>query len=159
MLFCCLQNLLKINFFEKFFGCQTVRIQIRPDILLGLIWVQIVCKGYQQATLEGKELMCILVKIAGSFLLIVEFWEKELLFECCVSVVWALCECCLSFKFCGLDVTLSTTVLPAKRYSDIMFCLQSYQSFMIDRSSDLSIHFSASGMYKLMFYLIIVNKR
>ena len=27
--------------------CLTVRIQIRPE-LLGLIWVQTVCKGYQQ---------------------------------------------------------------------------------------------------------------
>ena len=31
-------------------GCQTVYIQIRPDVLLGLIWVQTVCKGYQQIT-------------------------------------------------------------------------------------------------------------
>ena len=30
--------------------CQTVWIQIRPDILLGLIWVQTICKGYQQMT-------------------------------------------------------------------------------------------------------------
>ena len=30
--------------------CQTVWIQIRPDILSGLIWVQTVCKGYQQTT-------------------------------------------------------------------------------------------------------------
>ena len=29
-------------------GCQTVWIQIRPDILSGLIWVQTVCKGHQQ---------------------------------------------------------------------------------------------------------------
>ena len=31
-------------------GCQTVWIQIMPCILLGLIWVQTVCKGYQQTT-------------------------------------------------------------------------------------------------------------
>ena len=31
-------------------GCQTVWIQIRPNILAGLIWVQTVCKGYQQTT-------------------------------------------------------------------------------------------------------------
>ena len=41
-------------------GCQTVWIQIRPDILLGLIWVQTVCKGYissqQKSSLVGKEL-------------------------------------------------------------------------------------------------------
>ena len=30
--------------------CQTIWIQIRPDILSGLIWVQTVCKGYQQTT-------------------------------------------------------------------------------------------------------------
>ena len=27
--------------------CQTVWIQIRPDFMLGLIWVQTVCKSYQ----------------------------------------------------------------------------------------------------------------
>ena len=34
---------------------QTVWIQIRPDILSGLIWVLTICKGYQLMTLEGKE--------------------------------------------------------------------------------------------------------
>ena len=33
---------------------QTVRIQIRLDILTGLIWVQAVCKSYQKTTLEAK---------------------------------------------------------------------------------------------------------
>ena len=36
--------------------CQTVWIQNRPDALSGLVWVQAVCKGYQQMTLLGKEL-------------------------------------------------------------------------------------------------------
>ena len=40
--------------------CQTVWIQIRPDITSGLIWVQTVCKGYQQTTLVGNELMGII---------------------------------------------------------------------------------------------------
>ena len=55
-------------FFQKFFffrkilsgipsECQTVWIQIRPNILLGLIWVQTVCKCYQQMTPLGKELI------------------------------------------------------------------------------------------------------
>ena len=35
--------------------CQTVWIQIRPDVLLGLIWVQTVCKSYQQTALVGNE--------------------------------------------------------------------------------------------------------
>ena len=43
----------QIQLFQKILSeistwCQTVWIQIRPDILSGLIWVQIVCKGYQQ---------------------------------------------------------------------------------------------------------------
>ena len=37
--------------------CQTVWIQIKPGILLGLIWVQTVCKCYQQTTPVGKELI------------------------------------------------------------------------------------------------------
>ena len=28
----------------------TVWIQIRPGILLGLIWIQTICQGYQQVT-------------------------------------------------------------------------------------------------------------
>ena len=43
-----------VNFFTKknlsgiLLECQTVWIQIRQDILSGLIWVQTVCRGYQQ---------------------------------------------------------------------------------------------------------------
>ena len=46
--------------------CQTVWIQIRPNVLSGLIWVQTVCKSYQQTTLGDKESICfnILVLIA-----------------------------------------------------------------------------------------------
>ena len=36
--------------------CQTVRIQIRPDILSALICIQTVCKCYQQTILAGKEI-------------------------------------------------------------------------------------------------------
>ena len=36
--------------------CQTVWIQIMPDVLSGLIYVQTVCKGDQQTTQVGKEL-------------------------------------------------------------------------------------------------------
>ena len=52
------------SFFDFFFQkdlsgipskCQTVWIQIRPDILSSLIWIQTVCKGYQQQMpLVGK---------------------------------------------------------------------------------------------------------
>ena len=37
--------------------CQAVWIQIIPDVLSGLFWVQIVCKGNQQTTLVSKEFM------------------------------------------------------------------------------------------------------
>ena len=52
----CFQNQL----FRKILSCipsewQTVWIQIRPDILSGLIWVQTVCKIDQQMALVGKE--------------------------------------------------------------------------------------------------------
>ena len=41
--------------------CQRVWIQIRTDILLGLIWVETVCKRDQQRTLVGEELIKIIV--------------------------------------------------------------------------------------------------
>ena len=51
--FCRLQIFFKVNFFQKFISgtlavSQTALIQIRPDIQLALIWVQIVCKDQQQ---------------------------------------------------------------------------------------------------------------
>ena len=36
--------------------CQTAWIQIRPDILSGLIWVKTVFKDYQQKTLAGNKI-------------------------------------------------------------------------------------------------------
>ena len=36
--------------------CQTVRIQIRPDVFSALICVQTICKGNQQTILAGKKL-------------------------------------------------------------------------------------------------------
>ena len=50
-----------------------------------------------------------------------------------------------------------TIVLPTK--SDITFSLQSYQGLKTDISlGDLSIPVSPSGVYKLVFYLTILNK-
>ena len=54
--FCCrLQTYFQNKLFQKILsgalsGWQTVLIQIRTDILSVLIWVQTVCKGYQQTT-------------------------------------------------------------------------------------------------------------
>ena len=56
-------DLFQNQFFRKILSgipseCQTVWIQIRPDIVSGLLCVQTVCKGFQQMTLHvvGKEL-------------------------------------------------------------------------------------------------------
>ena len=38
-----------------------VLIQIRPDVLSGLTWVQTDCKGYQQTTLVGKVLTSLIL--------------------------------------------------------------------------------------------------
>ena len=54
---CMLGNFLRfyvVTFLKKIFRIPSVWlivwILIRPDILSGLIWIQIVCKGYQQTT-------------------------------------------------------------------------------------------------------------
>ena len=62
--FCRLLIFFKINFFKKFFQeynqrFQTVWIQIKPDDLLGLNWIQTVCKDYQQTTVN-KTTICLL---------------------------------------------------------------------------------------------------
>ena len=55
----CLLILIKINFFKKISGlssgCQTVWIQIRPDKMSGLIWVQTVCKDQRTTVTADKE--------------------------------------------------------------------------------------------------------
>ena len=71
MLFCRLLNFFQIHLFRKILSgipseCQTDWIKIRRDILLGLIWVQSVCKGYeqsQQTTLVDKEFKNKLLKM------------------------------------------------------------------------------------------------
>ena len=59
-------SLLAVKYFtkltlKKFSGIlserQSVLTQIRYDILSGLIWVQTVCKGYQQTVLSDRELI------------------------------------------------------------------------------------------------------
>ena len=58
---CChLLIFFKINFFRKIISeipseCQTDSFQVRPDISLGLIWIQFVYKGYEQTTLVDME--------------------------------------------------------------------------------------------------------
>ena len=49
------------SFFQKQNQCQTVWIQIRTYILSVLIWVQTICKGYQQTTkvtLSKERVIC-----------------------------------------------------------------------------------------------------
>ena len=61
MLFCRLLIFFQNQLFRKIISgvlpeCQKDWTQIRPYITSGLIWVQTVCKGYQQTTLGGKDL-------------------------------------------------------------------------------------------------------
>ena len=42
--------------FQNTIRVQSVLILIRPDVLLGLIWVQTDCEDYQQTILAGKGL-------------------------------------------------------------------------------------------------------
>ena len=44
--------------------CQTVWIQIKPNILSCLIWVQLICKGYQRPTLVSRQIYAITAKIS-----------------------------------------------------------------------------------------------
>ena len=62
MLFCGMLIFFQNQLFLKILSgisleCQTDWIQIRPDVVSGLIWVQSVCKGSQQTTLVRMELM------------------------------------------------------------------------------------------------------
>ena len=54
-----------------------------PDILSGMIWVQTVCKGYQQTTLAGNELTVILVSFTQKCVL----WIYSLVWSL-VNVQW-----------------------------------------------------------------------
>ena len=56
----------KINFFVNFFECQTDWIQIRPDVLSGLILVQTCCKSCQQTILGNKELKVLVTRLNHS---------------------------------------------------------------------------------------------
>ena len=51
-------------------GIATEWIQIRQSILSGLIWVQTICKDYQQKTLADEELVVIKILKINSYTLI-----------------------------------------------------------------------------------------
>ena len=61
MIFCHVLIFFKINVFKKNFrNTIKVSISLDPDqlnVLWSLIWVQMVCKGYQEKTLAAKELL------------------------------------------------------------------------------------------------------
>ena len=59
--------------------CQTVWIQIRPNILTGLIWVQTVCNGYQQTTKVDPRARLGVKEVNTKLLVDTTFWLKPLL--------------------------------------------------------------------------------
>ena len=96
-------------------------VQIRPDILLDLIWFQTVCKGYQQTTLVDKEQMrrlaCVVRKPSKTGFL----WSRLILYSyhpmqptsqeladnhtliCISTKVLALYLLAVSFALCSLQ--------------------------------------------------------
>ena len=79
-LFCRLLFFFKSTFSKNLSGipseCQTVWNQIRPDILSDLIWVQTVCKGYQQTTI---------IATSGER---IKHGRKPIVYQVFLSVVW-----------------------------------------------------------------------
>ena len=66
----------KKKYFWNTIRLQTVKTQIMPDIWSGLIWVQTVCKDYQQTTLASKELaQCFSRIFANRRPLLKESWK------------------------------------------------------------------------------------
>ena len=61
-------------------GCQTIWIRIRPDMLSGLIWVQTVCKGYQQTTKVVLSSQRVKYKTACWYLFWLKPWLKLISF-------------------------------------------------------------------------------
>ena len=57
--------------------CQTVWIQIRSDKMSILIWVQPICKCYQQTTLVGKELLTRYITLTLVLLIFVDVHECQ----------------------------------------------------------------------------------
>ena len=73
MLFCHLLIVFQNQLFRKILSgippdCQTCRIQIRPDILSGLIWIQTVCKSCQPMTLDYTASISQLTSLAVSLM-------------------------------------------------------------------------------------------
>ena len=92
----------KIIGLKKFFQgchieCRTVWFQIRMDELSGLIWVQTVCKLYQQTTMAGKE------------------WRKTKSLEwkiVSISYLSGHAKTALSGDFCSLLITFASRLDP-----------------------------------------------
>ena len=53
-----------LDFFRNTIKVSTVWLQIKPDILSCLIWVQLICKGYQRPTLVSRQIYAITAKIS-----------------------------------------------------------------------------------------------
>ena len=86
MLFCRLLIFFQNPFFRKILSgipseCQTDWIQMRPDILSGLIWVQSVCKGYEQKTPVVTSLFMERCQILCSYV------SLKIFSLCCVKIV------------------------------------------------------------------------
>ena len=93
--FCCLPIFFQNELFRKILSgkpseCQAAWIQLMPYIMSGLIWVQTVCKGYQQVTLLDKELK--MKYLLQNILSLRRFWAQL-----------SIPPCLFGFLHTGLD--------------------------------------------------------
>ena len=85
--------------------CQIVWIQVRPNILSGLIWVQSVCKSYQQTTLVGKIISGILSEC--------QIVSIQVRLHILSGLIWVQTVC----------KSYQQTTLVGKKLTLILFCL------------------------------------
>ena len=88
---------------------QTDWSQIRPDVLSGLIWVQTVCKCYQQTTPAGRELkpLC-----HGRLTILHNFWYNPIynFWSFRVVTIRIIINRQLCGLFCGFHVWIKTPI-------------------------------------------------
>ena len=140
--FCHLLIFFIVNFFERKKIRNTIRVSVsiqirpavlfRPNVLFGQIWVQTVCKGYQQATPVGKGLIMPLCEITWLWglrttralisLRICVDWSVPLMFTCFVGNP--------EDRFCHDKAQLLSLQTKQQNYG---------QSFVLDQEEDGSV--------------------
>ena len=124
MLFCRLLIFFKIKFFENFFqeyhqSIKQFGSRSGPTFHWGLIWVQIVCKGYQQMTLIGRVKMMIVANQRRHY----NFWKTDTPKLVLCQMVKAQMKCTEHAILSGLYCLLRRkTDLQGKKFNFNIWC-------------------------------------